>query len=146
MADIVVARVAAFADPGRKVVDIDGLEIGVFHLGGEFFAYHNVCPHLAGPACQGKILPLTLEDVGGDRTSAGRVFSKTQTNVVCPWHGFEFDIRTGQHPTNPKVRLRRVAVRAQDGDVVVSLPERRDAGSGTIAPDTLMPLPGEARP
>lgn len=142
MPEISVGRASDFADPGRKVVDIDGLEVGVFRLGDEFFAYHNVCPHLAGPACQGKILPLTLEDVGDDRTSAGRVFSRTQTNVVCPWHGFEFDIRTGQHPTNPRVRLRRVPVVSRDGEVYLDLPERRDAGSGTIGNDTLMPLPG----
>ena len=124
MPDVNVGKTSDFADPGRKVVDISGTEIGVFRLGDDFFAYHNICPHLDGPACQGKILPCATEDVQPDKSSNGRVFSKTQTNVVCPWHGFEFDIRTGKHPTDGRVRLRSVPVKVQDGNVLVSVPNR----------------------
>jgi nitrite reductase/ring-hydroxylating ferredoxin subunit len=121
MPDVRVAEASAFADPGRKVVAIGAIEVGVFRLGDEFFAYENKCPHLEGPVCQGKILPLATEAVESDGTSTGRVFSKTQTNVVCPWHGFEFDIRTGVHPTDSRVRLRRIPVRVIDGEVFVSV-------------------------
>ncbi len=124
MPDVIVGKASDFKDPGRKVVDISGTEIGVFRLGDDFFAYHNICPHLDGPACQGKILPCATEDVQADRTSAGRVYSKTQTNVICPWHGFEFDIRTGRHPTDASVRLRPVPVKVLNGDVLVSVPNR----------------------
>jgi nitrite reductase/ring-hydroxylating ferredoxin subunit len=119
---ILVGIVADFADPGRRVVDINGVEIAVFHKAGSFYAYENVCPHLGGPACQGKILPLTLEAVEPDRTSTGRVFSKDQTNVVCPWHGMEFNICTGEHPTNKRIRLRKIDLRVHDGHVFVTLP------------------------
>jgi nitrite reductase/ring-hydroxylating ferredoxin subunit len=121
MPDVRVGEVSAFADPGRKVIDAGGIEIGVFRLGGEFYAYENRCPHLEGPVCQGKILPLALEAVAPDGTSSGRVFSKQQMNVVCPWHGYEFDIRTGTHPTDKRVRLRRMPVRVVDGDVFVTV-------------------------
>jgi nitrite reductase/ring-hydroxylating ferredoxin subunit len=121
MADVRIGEAAAFEDPGRKVVEVEGIEVGVFRLGDEFFAYENRCPHLDGPVCQGKILPLALEAVARDGTSSGRVFSKTQMNVICPWHGFEFDIRTGAHPTNTKVRLRRIPVRVIDGEVYVTV-------------------------
>jgi nitrite reductase/ring-hydroxylating ferredoxin subunit len=124
MPEVIVGRTSDFGDPGRKVVDIEGSEVGVFRLGSDFFAYYNICPHLDGPACQGKILPCATEDVQPDRTSAGRVFSKTQINVVCPWHGFEFDIRTGRHQTDKRIRLRPVSVKVRDGDVIVSLPNR----------------------
>lgn len=120
--EVSVGNVSAFADPGRKIVDIDGTEIAIFQLQGQFYAYENVCPHLAGPACQGKILPLTLEAVQDDKTSVGRIFSKRHTNVVCPWHGMEFDIRTGEHPTDRKYRLRRVHLRVDAGEVFVKLP------------------------
>ncbi len=124
MPDVIVGKAADFADPGRKVVDISGTEIGVFRLGDEFYAYHNICPHLDGPACQGKILPLATEAVCEDKSSTGRVYSKTQTNIICPWHGFEFDIRTGRHPTDGNVRLRPVPVSVRDGDVYVNVPVR----------------------
>ena len=121
--DLFVGEASEFADPGRKILDIEGVEIAVFQLGGQFYAYENVCPHLGGPGCQGKILPLTLEAVDEDRNSSGRIFSKDQMNVVCPWHGMEFNIRTGEHPTSKRVKLRRVVVRADGGQVFITLPK-----------------------
>jgi nitrite reductase/ring-hydroxylating ferredoxin subunit len=43
-------------------------------------------------------------------------------HVVCPWHGYEFDVRTGVHPGNPRARLRKIAVRVSGDDVIVALP------------------------
>jgi nitrite reductase/ring-hydroxylating ferredoxin subunit len=126
MSEVSVGKVSAFSDPGRKVVEVGGVEIGVFHLGSAFYAYENSCPHLDGPACQGLILPLTTEAVEPETgRGLGRVFSKTQMNVVCPWHGMEFDIRTGEHPTDHKVRLKKVPVRVEGEDVMVTVPQRR---------------------
>jgi nitrite reductase/ring-hydroxylating ferredoxin subunit len=128
MTDVHIGAADRFTDPGRKVLDIGGIEVGIFRLSGEFYAYENVCPHLAGPACQGKILPLTLEAVRDDLTSAGRIFSKDRMNVICPWHGFEFDIRTGEHPTDKKFRLKPVPIRIDSGEIYVTLPQRRATG------------------
>jgi nitrite reductase/ring-hydroxylating ferredoxin subunit len=122
MADVHVCEVVDFPESGRKVVDCDGFEVGVFRLGEEYFAWHNYCPHIGGPVCQGRMLPLALEAVEPDGTSTGRVFSKTQMNIICPWHGFEFDIRTGAHPTDRRFRLRRVPVRVVDGAIYVTVP------------------------
>jgi nitrite reductase/ring-hydroxylating ferredoxin subunit len=120
--DITVGAVKDFQDPGRKILDVGGMEIAVFRLAGEFYAYENHCPHLGGPGCQGKMLPLTLEAVAEDKTSSGRVFSKEHMNVICPWHGMEFDIRTGEHPMSAKYRLRKVPVRVEGEQVFVTLP------------------------
>ena len=121
--DLSVGATSEFTDPGRRIFDIEGVEIAVFQLGGAFYAYENVCPHQGGPGCQGKILPLTMEAVDEDMNSSGRVFSKDRMNVICPWHGMEFDIRTGEHPTSKRIRLRRVAVRVDDGQVFITLPQ-----------------------
>jgi nitrite reductase/ring-hydroxylating ferredoxin subunit len=126
MREVNVGAAADFENPGRKVIDVDGLEVGVFRLGEDFFAYANHCPHMGGPACQGKMMPKVEEVLGDDRTSKGMAFSKTQMNIVCPWHGYEFDMRTGIHAGNPKVRLRSIKVHVADGDVVVSLPDARE--------------------
>jgi nitrite reductase (NADH) small subunit len=121
MREVMVGKVSAFPDPGRKVFDVAGLEVGVFKLGGAFYAWENRCPHLDGPACQGKLLPCTTEALNDDKTSRGREFSKNDMNVVCPWHGFEFDIRTGRHPTNQAIRLRAVKFRIEGDDILVSI-------------------------
>jgi len=122
MRDVNIGRVSEFSDPDRKIIGFDRFEIAVFKLDGQFYAYLNHCPHMGGPACQGKIIARVEEDLAQDRTSRGMVFSKTDLHVVCPWHGFEFDIRTGVHPGNPRARLRKIKLQVQGGDIVISVP------------------------
>jgi nitrite reductase/ring-hydroxylating ferredoxin subunit len=122
--EIDLGPASAFEDPGRRLVDVDGTEFAVFHLRGEFSAFENVCTHMGGPACQGKILPRVEEPIAPDGTSGGMQFSKDNYNVACPWHGFEYDIRTGVHVGYPRFRLRSTPVRVLDGNVLVTIPER----------------------
>jgi len=125
MREVNIGAAADFADPGRKIIGFEGFEVGVFRLDGEFFAYLNLCPHMGGPACQGKMIAKVEEIIAEDRTSKGMAFSKTRMHVVCPWHGYEFDIRTGVHPGNARARLRKINVTVADGEVVISLPDTR---------------------
>src|SRR6201987_343067 len=134
MRDVNVGAAADFEDPGRKIIGFDNFEVAVFKLGGEFYAYLNHCPHMGGPACQGKIIAKVEEVIADDRTSKGFVFSKTKINVVCPWHGFEFDIRTGRHHGNPRYRLKPIKVRVEDDQVIVSLPEEKKPQNTTVPP------------
>jgi nitrite reductase (NADH) small subunit len=110
MAEVNIGPASKFANPGRKIIGFERFEVAVFKLDGEFFAYLNHCPHMGGPACQGKMIAKVEEIIAVDRTSKGMMFSKTKMHVVCPWHGFEFDIRTGVHPGNTRARLRRLRV------------------------------------
>ena len=126
MREVNVGAVSEFDDPGRKIVGFENFEVAVFKVGGEFYAYLNHCPHMGGPACQGKIIAQVEEDLAPDRTSKGMIFSTSKLHVVCPWHGFEFDIRTGIHPGNPKVRLRKIKVAVSGGDVFVTVPDARE--------------------
>ena len=125
MREVNIGPAADFADPGRKIIGFEGFEVGVFRLDGEFFAYLNLCPHMGGPACQGKMIAKVEEIIAEDRTSKGMAFSKTRMHVVCPWHGYEFDIRTGVHPGNARARLRKINVAVADGEVIISLPDTR---------------------
>ena len=126
MRDVNIGRASEFEDPGRKLIGFERFEVAVFKLGDEFYAYLNHCPHMGGPACQGKMIAKVEEIIAEDRTSKGMTFSKSKMHVVCPWHGFEFDIRTGIHPGNPKARLRRMKVAVSDGDVIVTVPDARE--------------------
>jgi nitrite reductase (NADH) small subunit len=124
-----IGSVQEFSDPGRKVIALDRFEVAVFKLDGEFFAYLNHCPHMGGPVCQGKMIAKVDEIIADDRTSKGMAFSKTRMHIVCPWHGYEFDIRTGVHPGNARARLRKVAVVVSEGDVIVDVPEVEERAS-----------------
>ena len=118
-----IGSASEFSDPGRKVIALDRFEVAVFKLDGEFFAYLNHCPHMGGPVCQGKMIAKVDEIIAADRTSRGMAFSKTRMHIVCPWHAYEFDIRTGVHPGNSRARLRKVPVAISEGDVIVECPE-----------------------
>ena len=124
MPEVNVGPASDFQDPGRKIIGFDRFEVAVFKLDGAFFAYLNHCPHMGGPACQGKMIAKVDEIINDDRTSKGFAFSKTRMHVVCPWHGYEFDIRTGQHPGNARARLREVDVAVSGGDVIITVPDR----------------------
>jgi len=119
--DVSIGRYDELRQNERLVLDIDGTELGVYFLGDEVRAWLNVCPHSGGPVCQGKIMPRTVQIVRENLKSGGLGFSDTQSNIVCPWHGYEFDILTGEHPTKPSVRLREIPVKVVDGEVVVSV-------------------------
>jgi nitrite reductase/ring-hydroxylating ferredoxin subunit len=128
-----IGSASEFSDPGRKVIALERFEVAVFKLDGEFFAYLNHCPHMGGPVCQGKMIAKVEEVIAEDRTSKGMAFSKTRMHVVCPWHGYEFDIRTGVHPGNARARLRRLPVTLSGDDVIVDCPdveERAGAAAG----------------
>lgn len=120
MAEIAVARFEDFADGDHKVFATRGKEVGVFRVGDEIFAWENHCPHEGGPVCQGKIFGKIDEDLTEDKTSRGLIYSG-EKNIVCPWHAFEFNVRTGQHPGDPNVRLKKVPAEVKDGEIVLSL-------------------------
>lgn len=106
----------------RHVFDIDGVSVGVYFVGDEIRAWLNLCPHSGGPVCQGKYVARTLQAVDEQsRKSLGLTLSKDSMMIVCPWHGYEFDVLTGVHPVDSKSRLRPIPVDLVDGEVVLTL-------------------------
>ena len=95
---------------GRLVVDVGDTTIGIFRFQGQLYAYLNTCAHQGGPVCQGKIIPRVTEVIDPGGESRGFAFDESSLHIVCPWHGFEYDIKTGVHPGRPSARLIRVAV------------------------------------
>ncbi|PWK76733.1 Rieske 2Fe-2S domain-containing protein [Aminobacter sp. AP02] len=118
---IVLGRHDELKKRQRMVIDVDGVGIGIYFVGDEVRAYLNICPHMGGPVCQGKIMPRTLEQVADNGKSLGLGFSKEQLHIVCPWHGFEFDMLTGRHPIDPSVGLTPIPVQVTNGEVVVTV-------------------------
>jgi len=110
-----------FSAAGRTLVRIGDREVAVFAVDGAWYAYENRCPHAGGPVCQGKIFRKVEEVLASDRKSLGLRFSATP-QIVCPWHGFEYDIATGRHPGDSRFRLKRVEVTVRDGNIYVRTP------------------------
>jgi nitrite reductase/ring-hydroxylating ferredoxin subunit len=80
-----------------KLIEVEGHEIALFNCEGSYYAIDNQCTHVGGPLCEG--------DLEGD-------------TVICPWHGAEFDVKTGNvlgPPAEESVKSYRVQV---DGDSI----------------------------
>ena len=79
---------------------ISGKPIAVFKQNGQFFAIDNTCPHMGGPLGEG-----LLEG----------------EEITCPWHGWQFSIRTGAHVSIPGVKAKTYPVTVKDGEVFVDV-------------------------
>jgi len=53
------------------------------------------------------------------KTAHGLKFSETDVHIVCPWHGYEYNVRDGRHPGSKNIRLRPFKVDVKDGEVYV---------------------------
>ena len=119
MPKLLVGKEAEFDKEGRKIIVQGELEIGVFRLDGDFHAYRNQCAHRGGPVCQGKILGKVEEVLAEDQTSQGLKFSEESIHIICPWHGFEYDLKTAVNAGEPRLSLIKYKVKVQDGSVYV---------------------------
>ena len=116
-----VGEVSDFKNREKKVVIIDDQEVGIFRINDNFFAWKNQCPHQGGPVCQGRLFPLVKENLDSEMQSHGRIYDEKKLNIVCPWHGLEFDIETGEHPGNPKLKLDPITIEVNSDILYVQL-------------------------
>jgi nitrite reductase/ring-hydroxylating ferredoxin subunit len=114
-----VCRTDELKDGDRRVMSCDGTEVGVFRVGGELVAWHNQCPHRQGPVCQGRIYKRVIEPIAQDGTVRTLDYDEHVTNIVCSWHGYEFDLKTGVNQGSDTIRLRKVPLEERDGHVYV---------------------------
>lgn len=119
MAEYLVGTVAEFTDEDRKLVTVGGDEIVVFRHEGEMFALSNVCGHMGGPVGEGMLINRVEGVVDSGGRYLGDRFSTEATHLVCPWHGMEYDIRTGVSPAHPKARLTKYATEVRGEEVYV---------------------------
>lgn len=121
MGEHIVATEDELDDGDRIVVQLEGRDIGVFKLDGEYRAYTSWCAHQGGPACEGRISGTTEANYDRETHEVETNWIKEGEILLCPWHGWEFDIRTGQALPREDVKLPSCPVRVEDGNVVVSL-------------------------
>ena len=119
MPEIFVAKYGEMKDGDQRIVKHGALEIGVFRWDGRFYGYRNLCVHQGGPACEGIMMHKVEEVLSDDRRLLGQRFSETEMHFVCPWHGFEYDLRTGECVTDRSLKLRSFPITIQGDDIYV---------------------------
>lgn len=106
-------------EKGSVLVQAGEMTVGVFKVHGELHAYENRCPHQGGPVCQGEILGRTLEVLAPDKTKIAERESDRDIHLVCPWHGYEYNLETGRCFAEPRLHLFPIEVVVRDGEVFV---------------------------
>lgn len=130
----VVAPVKEIASGRRKLVSVAGRSIGIFNLGGEFFALLNRCPHQGGSLCLGEQVGLVESAEPGQYG-----YSRPGEMLRCPWHGWEFDIRTGQSWCDPKrTRVKRYPVAVTTGEALLKGPYQAETFPVSVEADYLV--------
>lgn len=124
--------------PGeRTIVELNGHSIGVFNVDGEYHALKNDCPHQRAPLCMGKVTGTT------SAVTPGEVEWKDDGKILrCPWHGWEFDIATGESVFNPH----KVRARSFDTSVESAIGDDPEASSADGGCDCGANIEGEEPP
>ncbi len=85
---------------GILVFGPNALDIALFKVKGEIFALENACPHMGGPLAEGDITHENCKNM-----------------VTCPWHGWQFDLRTGECETSPDDNVKKIEIQVEEGIV-----------------------------
>ena len=116
MALHLVADESDVAEGERIIVNVEGRSIGIFRVNGELHALHNRCPHEGAPLCKGPIRGTTLPSKVYEYE-----YGRHNEIVRCPWHGWEFEIKTGKAIFSDKVRTRKYKVQVENGKIGIEL-------------------------
>lgn len=98
------------------VVEIEGRSIGVYNVNGEYYAIHNYCPHQGAEICKGPVCGTNVES-----EVYQFIYGRDREIVRCPWHGWEFDLKTGKSLFSEKVRVRSYPIQMTDGQLFIAV-------------------------
>lgn len=98
---ITVGRIADLPPGACRSVEVGELAIALFNVEGTIYALNNTCPHAGGPLGEGFL---------------------DGTIVECPWHGWRYNVRTGEKPENPDIKVPCYRVLVENGTIRVRLP------------------------
>ncbi len=118
-----VAQVSEIAPGAKKLLEVGGHSIGVYNVAGQFYALRNVCPHQGAELCKGLTTALIVSSGSGTYG-----FEREGEIVRCPWHQYEFDMKTGcmivdasQRTKTYEVTVDTFGVSVEEGKVFVHI-------------------------
>ncbi|WP_168119599.1 Rieske (2Fe-2S) protein [Paenibacillus sp. HB172176] len=99
-----------------KMIQIQEKSIGLYNVKGDYYAVNNYCPHQGAELCKGIVCGTTLESQVYEF-----IYGREQEILRCPWHGWEFDLRTGKSLFSEKVRVRSFPVSVENGQISITI-------------------------
>ena len=117
--EIFVTEASSLNEGERKVFSVGSREVGVYRVNGHLYAYENHCAHQGGPACEGMMMPKIEEVLGENKTFQMHRFNYDEWHIVCPWHAWEYDLRTGEFVVDRSRRLKKYEVFERGGKIFI---------------------------
>lgn len=114
---IYVGEVSQIPKGEAYITEVNGVSIGIFKEEGNYYAIRNVCPHKLAPICEGAVCGTMLPSEPTEF-----VYGYEGKVLKCPWHGWEFNIETGEALfgiSNRKVKTYPVEVK--DGMIFIKM-------------------------
>jgi 3-phenylpropionate/trans-cinnamate dioxygenase ferredoxin subunit len=112
-----VAEVGEIEIGKCKIVSIGGRSIGIYYNGENYFAIRNVCPHEQAELCKGTFTGTTLPSKPHEY-----IYGRDGEILVCPWHGWEYDVNTGQSLVDPnRYRVKVYEVSVENNRIMVRI-------------------------
>jgi len=121
MSGHVVGDAGEVGEGERLVTELKGREIAVFNLDGEYRAYLNWCAHQGGPVCEGNLTGTVEASYDRDSGETSLDWSREGEVLMCPWHGWEYDVTSGECLSRKSVTLPSYPVEVRDGKLVVRM-------------------------
>jgi nitrite reductase (NADH) small subunit len=100
MSEHLVGSLSAVESGEATLADVDGVEVALFMCRGKVVATQGQCPHAEGPLHEGEVDGVVL---------------------TCPWHGWTFNLETGECSEDDRLHLTRYPVRVEGDDILVTL-------------------------
>jgi nitrite reductase/ring-hydroxylating ferredoxin subunit len=117
-----VGPLSGFPERSVTVVDAGGREVGIVRWDGDVYALSNVCTHQRGPLCRGALSSRLTAAAPGTMELDDDI-----PVIACPWHGWEFDVRTGKAVWDARYAVRTYPAAVEDDCVVVETSGREAA-------------------
>ena len=95
-----VADLSELAPGSAKTVEVNGKAIALFNVGGTIYATDNTCLHQGGPLGEGEL---------------------TGNVIMCPWHQWEYNVRTGELVGDSSLKLATYPVRVEGSNIKVGV-------------------------
>ena len=100
MPNVTVGKIGELTPGSCKRVDVNGKPVALYNVAGTVYASEDTCPHRGGPLGEGEL---------------------DGTVVTCPWHGWRFDVVTGQSPVNANAKIRTLPCALEGDSIVVTI-------------------------
>lgn len=123
MSERKVGHISEILEDRPFLVETEGFAIGIVRVKDRLYGFENRCCHQGGPVCLGDIYGRMEPVLGPNNELLGERMNNEARRLVCPWHGWEYDLETGECVTDRNLKLKKIPVHRRGDEVYIEWEE-----------------------